>query len=227
MPTSSKMMFQTSDIFKKPSEICPRKQICCSRWCPSLLRESLVLGNPSIFGIVPGLGRAQVFSRVLYGHLSANHGRKFAKSKLAETTKLGCVYIYICIYIYVYIYMYIYIYVYIYMYKEIILCRICIYDYRCKSFICICMGMPLCSENSRVPDVGQPQPDHASARHFEDFGELLTMKGDFAHYFIEISTFLYIWVLTCTGHPGNHLHMRASVSGVRWLPREISICSHS
>ena len=34
-------------------------------------------------------------------------------------------------------------------------------------------------------------------------------------------------VLTCTGHPGNHLHMRASVSGFAGFPSEIFTCSRS
>ena len=34
-------------------------------------------------------------------------------------------------------------------------------------------------------------------------------------------------MLTCTGHPGNHLHMRASVSGFAGFPSEIFTCSRS
>ena len=35
------------------------------------------------------------------------------------------------------------------------------------------------------------------------------------------------WMLTCRGHPGNHLHMRASVSGFAGFPSEIFTCSRS
>ena len=38
---------------------------------------------------------------------------------------------------------------------------------------------------------------------------------------------VYIVVLTCRGHPGNHLHMRASVSGFAGFPSEIFTCSRS
>ena len=35
------------------------------------------------------------------------------------------------------------------------------------------------------------------------------------------------YMLTCRGHPGNHLHMRASVSGFAGFPSEIFTCSRS
>ena len=38
---------------------------------------------------------------------------------------------------------------------------------------------------------------------------------------------LYELLLTCRGHPGNHLHMRASVSGFAGFPSEIFTCSRS
>ena len=41
------------------------------------------------------------------------------------------------------------------------------------------------------------------------------------------STIFGARVLTCTGHPGNHLHMRASVSGFAGFPSEIFTCSRS
>ena len=36
-----------------------------------------------------------------------------------------------------------------------------------------------------------------------------------------------VQMLTCRGHPGNHLHMRASVSGFAGFPSEIFTCSRS